>query len=98
MARRRKGEDASGFYDPDEAPAVENEEAIEDTTASEQPQLIPMSDDELRKAGKKLAKLVKDLVEMKVEHKELREEQAADRKKIEAQIEATAGSIRQQGR
>ncbi len=63
-----------------------------------QPPLVPLSEDELKKAGKKLAGKIRELEDLEAEHKELREEQKAERTKLKGEIAAIATTIRQQGR
>jgi hypothetical protein len=65
---------------------------------SAQPPLIPMSDDEMHKAGKKLAKKVADLEEMELEHDETRKEMRKDEANLKGEIAAIASTITNQGR
>ena len=63
-----------------------------------QPPLVPMSDAELKAAGKKLAQKVRELEDMKKEHAEESTARAADRKALQDEISAIASTIRQHGR
>lgn len=64
----------------------------------EQKPLIPLTDEEMKAAPKKLANLIKDLEELEAEHKEVHAKQAKERKKVRGQIASLAGQIRSQGR
>ncbi|MBI4636124.1 MAG: hypothetical protein HY727_07210 [Candidatus Rokubacteria bacterium] len=63
-----------------------------------QPPLIPLSDAELRQAGKTLADLIRQLRDLKANHKASREAQREARDALAAEIEAVASTIRTQGR
>jgi hypothetical protein len=63
-----------------------------------QPPLIPLTDEELKAAPRKLANLIEELEELEAEHKTVRAEQTKARKKVNGQIKALAGQIRHQGR
>ncbi len=64
----------------------------------EQPALVPLSEQELKEAPRRLANLIEELDQLEAEHKEVRAGQAKQRKKISGQIKAIAGQIRHQGR
>jgi hypothetical protein len=64
----------------------------------QQPALVPMSAAEVKDAGRKLAAKVRELEDLELEHKELREEQRAERKTLKEAISAIARTVRQQGR
>lgn len=66
-------------------------------TAHQDP-LIPMSDEELRAAGKRLAKLLNEARLMEEDHATVRAEQKVERDKLRDQIDALAQTIREQGR
>ena len=66
----------------------------ETPTMAKQDPLIPMSDDETRKAGLKLAGLVRELAIMEADHAEIRKEQKLEREKLEQRIADVAASIR----
>jgi hypothetical protein len=97
------------FYDP-EQPAVAHEgDVVDDDLDDEaprgsvdrdeiQPPLIPMTDDELRAAGRKLATLVRELADMSADHALKRTEMKTRRDEKREEIETLAQSIRQQGR
>lgn len=63
-----------------------------------QPPLIPMSDTELKAAGRKLAQKVRELEDMKKEHAEDATERSHDRKTLQDEVLAIASTIRQHGR
>jgi len=63
-----------------------------------QPALVPMSEDELRDAGKTLARLNVELARMTREHAAERTEMADERKQLRERIENVAQQIQQQGR
>jgi Holliday junction resolvase RusA-like endonuclease len=74
-----------------------------DTTPAEPPPpqqlgLIPMTEDELREAGAKLASKVAALAAMKQVHRDERAEMTREREELEAEIQSIAQTIRQQGR
>ena len=73
-----------------DAPAVDVDE--------QQPPLVPMTDKEVKDAGRKLAGLVRDLKEMTTAHQGKRAEMKAERTALREEIEAVAQTIRQQGR
>ena len=60
--------------------------------------LIPMSDEELRAAGQRLAKLLNEARLMEEDHATVRAEQKVEREKLRDQINALAQTIREQGR
>jgi hypothetical protein len=64
----------------------------------QQPALVPMAQDEVLTAGRKLAAKVRDLEQLEEEHKAAREEQRAERTKLREEIGAIASTIRTQGR
>jgi hypothetical protein len=64
----------------------------------QQPALIPMSEEEIKDAGKKLAQLVRDLKDLTTKHQGLRAEMKAERTAVREEMDAVATSIRQQGR
>jgi hypothetical protein len=63
-----------------------------------QPPLIPMSDVELKAAGKQLAQKVRELEDMKREHAAEAKERSEDRAGLQAEVSAIASTIRQHGR
>ena len=63
-----------------------------------QPALIPMSDDEVRDAGRDLATRVKELRDLKTQHAGRRVEMKKERESVQKDIDRIAGCIRQQGR
>jgi len=63
-----------------------------------QPALIPMSDDEVRDAGRDLATRVKELRDLKTQHAGRRVEMKKERENVQKDIDRIAGCIRQQGR
>jgi hypothetical protein len=63
-----------------------------------QPSLVPMSDEELRTAGRTLARMIRDLNELKVKHTAVRAEQKAERERLTEKIASLAQTISQQGR
>jgi hypothetical protein len=63
-----------------------------------QPALIPMSDEELRRAGLDLARQIQVLEQLEEEHAETKKQQKEERDKIRKGISAIASTIRQQGR
>jgi hypothetical protein len=63
-----------------------------------QPALIPMSEDELRSAGRELAVKVAELEELEADHAEIRKAQRKERDGLKKKIAAIASTIRQQGR
>jgi hypothetical protein len=64
----------------------------------EQPPLVPMSEEELQRAGKRLARLTGELNAMEIDHAEIRKEQKTERDKLRSDILGLAETIRQQGR
>jgi hypothetical protein len=82
----------------DDQAALIDEETAPPATGDPQPALIPMTEDELREAGRKLANLVQDLATMTAAHALQRTEQATERKELRERIDNVAQSIRQQGR
>jgi hypothetical protein len=78
-------------------------DAADATPAAEPPPpqqlgLIPMTEDELREAGAKLASKVAALAAMKRRHRVERAERNQEREDLEAEIQSIAQTIRQQGR
>jgi hypothetical protein len=63
-----------------------------------QPALVPMSEDELKGAGRELATLIHKREEMTSTHAEVRAEQKSEREKLDNKITALASTIRSQGR
>jgi hypothetical protein len=57
-----------------------------------------LSEDELKDAGRKLAKLIKDREGKKADHAEIRSAQKVEREKLDNKIAALASTIRSQGR
>lgn len=64
----------------------------------QQPPLVPLSEKELKDAGKKLAGLVRDLEDLTTSHQGLRAEMKAERTAVREEMAAVAQTIRQQGR
>jgi len=63
-----------------------------------QPPLIPLSEDELKQAGKKLAMKVRELEEMEVEHDKERKGMGEAEKAVKEEMAAIASTIRSAGR
>jgi len=63
-----------------------------------QPLLVPMSDEELRTAGRTLARMIRELEGLKVTHMAVRAEQKAERERLAEKIASLAQTISQQGR
>lgn len=63
-----------------------------------QPPLVPLTEEEVRTAPRRLALAIKDLEDLEEEHKESRAQQAAARTKLRGTIAALASQIRSQGR
>jgi F0F1-type ATP synthase membrane subunit b/b' len=63
-----------------------------------QPPLIPMSDEELKKAGREMANLVHLLEDMEEEHAETNKEYREERDRVRKELSALASTFRQQGR
>ncbi|HEV8574740.1 MAG TPA: hypothetical protein VGR43_08535 [Dehalococcoidia bacterium] len=63
-----------------------------------QPALIPMSEDEQRKAGRSLAKKIRELSQLRLTHAEIRKEQKTAEEKLVNSIEGIAETIRTMGR
>lgn len=74
---------------PDE-PAVDPDD--------QQPPLVPMSEEEVKAAGRKLAQKVRELKDMTTAHQGQRAEMKAERTALRDEIETIAQTIRQQGR
>lgn len=70
----------------------------DNVTAPEQKELIPLTDEELAEAPRQLANYIKELEDLEAEHKEVREEHSAERKRVRGRIASLAQQIRQQGR
>jgi len=66
--------------------------------AEDQPPLVPLSEEEMQKAGKKLARMTGELEAMEVDHAEIRKEQKTERDKLRSDINGLAQTIRDQGR
>lgn len=64
----------------------------------QQPALIPMSDKEVKDAGRKLAGIVRELKDLTTQHQGLRAEMKKERTALREEMEAVAQCIRQQGR
>ena len=64
----------------------------------QQPALIPMSEKELKDAGRKLAEKVRELKDLTTEHQGIRVEMKDERTALRDEIDAIAQTIRQQGR
>lgn len=60
--------------------------------------LVPMSEDELKKASKDLARKVRRLDEMEAEHADMRKQMKEDRDKLREEISGIASTIRTQGK
>lgn len=66
--------------------------------AEDQPPLVPLSEDEMQKAGKKLARMTGELEAMEVDHAQIRKEQKTERDKLRSDIHGLAQTIRETGR
>jgi hypothetical protein len=65
---------------------------------TDQQTLVPMSEEEVKEAGHKLAKKVKELEDLQAEHKELKDDMRAKEKRVKGEISAIASTLRTQGR
>lgn len=63
-----------------------------------QPPLVPMSQDEVSKAGRTLAAKIRELEEMEADHGEERKMKKAERDSLRGSIAAIASTIRAMGR
>lgn len=63
-----------------------------------QPPLVPMGEEELQRAGQRLARLTGELAAMEIDHAEIRREQKTERAMLHMEILGLAETIRQQGR
>ncbi len=89
MARSRKGQ--PGYPTRKEKKARhEHEDA--------QPPLVPLSEDEMKAAGLKLAHKVRELEELEVEHDKERKAMREGEKGLREEIAAIASTIRSAGR
>ena len=79
-----------GEIDVPDEPEVDEDE--------QQPPLVPMSEQEVKDAGRKLAGLVRELKDMTTKHQGVRTEMKAERTALREEMEAVAQTIRQQGR
>jgi hypothetical protein len=70
----------------------------EKVTVDPQPELVPMSEDELKGAGRQLAVLEGELDEMEASHKKEAADRAKQRKTVRGKIKSLASQIRKQGR
>jgi len=59
--------------------------------------LIPLRDDELTTRGQLLARLTIDLLDMKIEHAELKAQMVADERALASKIRDVAKSVRDGG-
>jgi hypothetical protein len=71
---------------------------IDRVDIDEQPPLVPMSDEELRTAGRKLAMMIRELDDIRGSHAAVRAEQKAERETLGKKIASLAQTIVQQGR
>lgn len=85
-----------GTVEVDDEPEVDIDEAVD--IDEQQPALVPMSEQEVKDAGKKLAQKVRDLKDMTTQHQGQRAEMKAERTALRDEIDAIAQTIRQQGR
>jgi hypothetical protein len=63
-----------------------------------QPALIPMSEEELKAAGRQLAQKVRELAVLRADHAEERKEHKLAEDRLASEIEGIAETIRTQGR
>ena len=89
-SKKRTVKFGQGEIEVDDEPEVDEDDV--------QPALVPMSEQEVKDAGRKLAGLVRELKELTTKHQGVRAEMKAERTALREEMEAVAQCIRQQGR